>query len=766
MKRFKNKILAIFITILIILSVMPLSVFAAPASDIPKEMLDNVFLDALAYTGYDVQAQKNDGSIFIKYTGSVAATIRSDIGYGTGPSGTEMVSKSGTATGKAPDIAKFEANGLCCASYVSYVYFNYMPNIAGMDTSDVPKPTNYRLAAAYDNLATSWVSRGTGRRISFSQSGSTFKPSENIPIGSLVTFKDSSGDIKHVAIYAGAYDGKHFITHVGNERGPEFCTIEGMTKGGTPQTVNQIVTPNFINPTGIIEVNKKDTDGNALSGAYFVATSTKDSSKQYIIGPTVNGYAKSEYLPYGTYKVIETVFPTNYRSYGQTEWTVSVDYSNNGIVKFTAVNELIPGDIRIQKKSEDNKISNIEFTVSGNGINKTVQTDNNGEIILKDLKPGEYTVSELTYDTYIPQEAQKITVVSGKTATVVFNNELCRGDLVITKTSEDGFVENIEFNLEGVSLSGEEIDMYAISDNEGKAYFKDIPIGTYRVSELNVPEQYVTPEEQTVIIEWDKVTETIFENKLIRGKVEGIKTDQDKNAIEGAEFGLFRSDETEFIKENAIALTASDETGVFIFDGIPYGKWAIKELSCPEQYVMSDQIYDINITKDGEILSLGVVNKRVSGAVKVVKVNKANTEERLSGAEFELYLDTDSNGAFDPNIDTVIGNLAETETGIYMLEGLEYGGYFLYESKAPDKFQKDDKYYYFEIKEDGKLVTIENEKGVGFSNAPIPIPETDIPTAPKTGDNSNVFLFVFISMASLLLMIICSFGLKKKPNKT
>ena len=65
MKNLKSKILSIFISILIILSVMPFSALAAPASDIPAEMLDNAFLDALAYTGYNVQAQKNDGSIFM-----------------------------------------------------------------------------------------------------------------------------------------------------------------------------------------------------------------------------------------------------------------------------------------------------------------------------------------------------------------------------------------------------------------------------------------------------------------------------------------------------------------------------------------------------------------------------------------------------------------------------------------------------------------------------------------------------------------------------
>lgn len=216
--------------------------------------------NALAYTGYDVQGQKNDGTIFKVFSNAAPASVRSNIGYGTGPAGTETVTKAGTATGLAPDIAKFESNGLCCASYVSYVYFNYLPNIAGIDTSGIIKPTNYRSPVAYDTLASSWVSAGTGRRISFSQSGSSFAPSESIPIGSIVSFKDSSGAIKHVAIYAGAYGGKHFITHVGNDNGPEFCTIEGMTKGGTPQTVNQIVVPNFVNPTGTIEVYKKDKE--------------------------------------------------------------------------------------------------------------------------------------------------------------------------------------------------------------------------------------------------------------------------------------------------------------------------------------------------------------------------------------------------------------------------------------------------------------------------------------------------------------------------
>lgn len=80
---------------------------------------------------------------------------------------------------------------LCCASYTSYVYFNYLPNIAGIDTSGITKPDNLRSASSWNNAANGWISSGKARRISFSQNanGSNFVANENIPIGSLIVFK-------------------------------------------------------------------------------------------------------------------------------------------------------------------------------------------------------------------------------------------------------------------------------------------------------------------------------------------------------------------------------------------------------------------------------------------------------------------------------------------------------------------------------------------------------------------------------------------------
>ena len=93
-KKFTSRILSMLLAVLMLISMMPTSVFAAPASDIPAEMLDNVFLDALEYTGYKVQAQRDDGTIFKKYSGGATAYL-SKISYGLNKYGTETVAKSG-----------------------------------------------------------------------------------------------------------------------------------------------------------------------------------------------------------------------------------------------------------------------------------------------------------------------------------------------------------------------------------------------------------------------------------------------------------------------------------------------------------------------------------------------------------------------------------------------------------------------------------------------------------------------------------------------
>ena len=154
-------------------------------------------------------------------------------------------------------------------------------------------------------------------------------------------------------------------------------------------------------------------------------------------------YAKAaDPIPFGTYTVKETVFPKDYRAYGKSEWTVTLNKNTpNATITIKAVNELIPGSAKIVKVSEDGKVDGITFRIQGNGIDKTVKTANGGVIQVDNLKPGVYTVTETEYDKYIPQEVRRVTVVSGQVSTVNFSNKLRRGDLTVKKTAEDGLVE-------------------------------------------------------------------------------------------------------------------------------------------------------------------------------------------------------------------------------------------------------------------------------------------------------------------------------------
>ena len=89
----------------------------------------------------------------------------------------------------------------------------------------------------------------------------------------------------------------------------------------------------------------------------------------------------------------------------------------------------------------------------------------------------------------------------------------------------------------------------------------------------------------------------------------------------------------------------------------------------------------------------------------------------LTGAEFTVYRDSNGNKELDAD-DERLGTLTETGIGNYEMADLLYGGYFIRETKAPEGFYLDDNAYYFEITEDGKIVTVENEAGRGFVNAP------------------------------------------------
>ena len=700
------KLIAMLLALVMVFSILPISAFAAMASDIPEIMQDNAILRALEYTGYNVQKQKDNGTLYQSgYYGSRlqsnAPDILSDISYGLSRSGKETVADSSTVTGLAPDIARFEKDGLCCASFVTYFICNYLPNIEGTDTqfiTDAVNATgmNSQAVVTWQKALEGLASQGKIEKVGTNSSNVAYN--KLVP-GDIIIFGNSTNSHVHTAIYAGTYNGTHFVIHVGNERGPEISTVEGM---GHSSNGDKASFPNgfyhlpddIFQEDGLIEVHKTDENGKALAGAVFIATNTK-SGKSYRIGPTNNsGYAVSEAkIPFGTYKIVETVFPANYQASGKSEWTVTLDKNTpNATVTINAVNTLIPGSAKIVKTSEDGKVDGVSFHVQGNGIDQTVQTKNGGQIQIDNLMPGIYTVTELTEEKYEPQEVRRVTVVSGQTATVTFSNVLKRGDLTVTKTSEDGFSEGAKFHLFGTSLSGLAVDEYAVVGKDGKAYFRDVLIGTgYTLEEMDTAIRYVIPEDQTAAVEWNKVTNKSFENILKKWQLTVTKSDKETGTAQGdatlggAVYGIFKGDQL-------IDTYTTDANGQFTTKFYICGNdWSLREIEPSEGYLLNTEslhigaeakLYTAEFNLAPPLDSYETVKKGKIAVIKHCDDGETQIETPEEGAEFQVFLK--SAGSYADAKETERDTLICDSYGFAESKLLPYGIYTVKQTKGWD----------------------------------------------------------------------------------
>ena len=337
--------------------------------------------------------------------------------------------------------------------------------------------------------------------------------------------------------------------------------------------------------------------------------------------------------------------------------------------------------------------------------------------------------------------------VSVTTADVGFVNERQKVEISLKKQLEQdetfsiGMNEewkNITFGLfaaeeivaaDGSSIPADGLIETTGIDESGNATFKtDLPCGaSLYVKEIGTDEHYLLSDEKyPVVFEYagqDVATVQLevndgeaIENTLKYGKVSGWKVDQDGFELGGAVIGLFRFDETEFTEETALRVTESNPIGYFEFDRVPVGNWVIREIAAPEAFVLSEETFPVEITEDGQTIEITIENQIIRGTVETTKVDADFPKNTLSGAIFEVYADVDHNGEFDPDIDKLVGEMAESEGGIYQLKDLQYGDYFLHEKEAPEFFQRDEGYYPFSITENGAIVRVETEAGVGFLN--------------------------------------------------
>ena len=710
----------------------------ADMSLIPDEMYDNYILRALAYTGYDVDYLKDNGYLYVaQYTSSnintYAPQVLSNIGYDDySPfcNGDETVADSSTVSGKAPNIALFEQQGLVCASFVSYYWNNYLPNIEGIDTTwvaDAIKATTMNNGSYSTASVWAWE---TGLKNLASQSGSgvtrytdATTAYANLVPGDIIVFSNSSGSLTHVAVYAGAYTmynasgtnrgTYHYIIHVGNSRGPEISAVEYMTSSGSksssPSAFYHIELPEAEDPDGYIEVYKDDTDGYALDGAYFVAQDQATGQK-YTIGPTVNGYACSGPLPLSTFYVYESVFPDGYGPSGTTEWYVTLT-KDNAIRTIYAENTQRTGSLTVRKATTNGQGVELGWKVNlwkvlddgsydyiGSGTTK--KDKNDPTYTFTGLAPGRYLVQEDSGNSHpgysLDMSYHYVDVVADQTATVTITN-IPKAYLVIQKDTNTGADKNgWKYNIYTNAAMTELLPGSPFTTDENGEITVEVSAGTFFVEEVDESATHLDwvfdQSTHVVSIKAGETVTVVSENTQL-GQFRIIKDMPDGGSVAGWEFDAYRLGDSE---NTFIGTFTTGEDGTILSGYIEEGDYLIYE-KIPEDslYVNETENPQTVTVVPGETAAVTFTNRLRPGRIDALKMDLMG--EPRAGAEFLLewsedgtawypvsYSETMAKGGCS-SADLTDGRLTSGENGVASFDGLHPALYYrLTETKAPD----------------------------------------------------------------------------------
>ena len=381
----------------------------------------------------------------------------------------------------------------------------------------------------------------------------------------------------------------------------------------------------------------------------------------------------------------------------------------------------------------------------------------NGTFAIAELPTGDYTVTEYNNaKDYSPkQQTQKIKITKNTAAELTFTNvrDTGTGKIIkvwkqfdtMTATEQAEIENNVYFTVtdsNGAYLKVKENSgnyIYCGSQKtetkfvlkNGTFAIAELPTGDYTVTEYNNAKDY-SPKQQTqkIKVVRNQTAKATFVNERDTGNASIVKKWTNPNGLTTAQKAELEKN-VYFTVKNADGayLNAVSKNGKYVYNGsqtaearfmltngkfelteLPTGKYTITEISNAEGYLPKTQVKTITVTKDATA-SAEFVNKVIVGNVTLTKVDEDYPENKLTGAVFTVYKSDKK---------TVVGTMKETETGVYSLEGLVYGEYYVQETKAPKYFVRDVNFYYFQIVNDGETVEVSNDElGKGtFINSP------------------------------------------------
>ena len=417
----------------------------------------------------------------------------------------------------------------------------------------------------------------------------------------------------------------------------------------------------------------------------------------------------------------------------------------------------------------------------------TVTTDDDGVAKSKELYLGKYTVIEKTapngyvhntakYDAELTYAGQNVSVTS--TELSVYNDRQKISVSLKKIMAEDkkfsignnGEITSVRFGVyagedikanNGDVIPKDALISFANCDKNGNISFDcDLPVGfKWYAKEIATNEHYILSDtkyefdteyqgQDVKVIDIKVNNGEVIKNNLIYGSVKGLKIDREtQEVIKGATFGLFKSDTTEFAKDNAILTAVTDENGIFNFSNIPYGEYLIKEIKPADGYLDNEDVFTVTIKDNEQVVELTAINDKVPELKTTATVN--GKKEAVAKGEISIK-DTVEYKHLVPNTEYVIkGTLMDKASGKpFMVKGKEVTSTVKFTpDKANGTVEVEFTFDATNIKKSTDLVVFESlyrdnveiavhadlkDKGQTVTVVP-PTPKT-----PKTSDNRNL----------------------------
>ena len=247
-------------------------------------------------------------------------------------------------------------------------------------------------------------------------------------------------------------------------------------------------------------------------------------------------------------------------------------------------------------------------------------------------------------------------------------------------------IKGVIFELQ--KLDGTKVAEGTSNDN-GVVEFNDVIPGKYKLVETKAPNGYIKGDKPLEFeVETGKPFTIKVENTKIAGRLKVIKTDNiTKTPIAGVQFQIFNE------AGQMVDTIVTDKNGEALSKDLALGKYTYKESKVPAGIVLDSTVRPFEITAHEQVITKNIVNRRIVGKLKIIKVDDMN-QAPIAGVKFEIL----------NNKKQVVDTILTDKNGEAITKELVYGEYSFREVSAPAGFVVNNKEYDFNITEDRKVI--------------------------------------------------------------